>query len=616
MTDLILLHPPCVYDFRKSSIFFGPISDVIPSTPVFEMYPLGFVSLSSYLSQHGYDVRIINIASKMLSNSEYDPEKEIKNLKAFAFGIDLHWLPHAQGSLELAKIVKKYHPQTPVIFGGLSSTYFHQELIRYPQVDFVIRGESAEEPLLHLLSALKNGDGFSSVPNLTYKENGKIMTNQMSYVPENLNEFSIDYAHIIKKVFKHRDLSGYLPFSDWEKYPITAVFTCRGCTYHCSTCGGSFEAYQELCQRMKPAYRDPELVASDINRISKYFKGPIFVLGDIFQPGRNYAERLLDLLKKQRVDNHIVLEFFDIPDHESLKRIASSIPHFNIQLSPESHDEKIRNHFGRPYRNQEMEEMIQSALELGCHRLDLFFMIGLPYQNYQSVLDTVEYGDQLLERFGKGKRLHPFIAPLAPFVDPGSRVFENPEKFGYRLFYRTLEEHRRALLSPSWKHTLNYETRWMTKDEIVQSTYQGALRLNEIKYKHGLVRFKKFKELEREIKEAIRVMEKIDNMVSLSLDFARDSEPAELSNHEMITIEGDCKLELKLNDLKEQRNRLKISTLCDKNELKWPVRFFKFNVTRKSFKLLAFRFASLTTGLRIRNILWLILRGENLKKFV
>jgi hypothetical protein len=33
------------------------------------MYPLGFVSLSSYLSQHGYDVRIVNIASKMLSNS-------------------------------------------------------------------------------------------------------------------------------------------------------------------------------------------------------------------------------------------------------------------------------------------------------------------------------------------------------------------------------------------------------------------------------------------------------------------------------------------------------------------------------------------------------------------
>jgi radical SAM superfamily enzyme YgiQ (UPF0313 family) len=242
-----------------------------------------------------------------------------------------------------------------------------------------------------------------------------------------------------------------------------------------------------------------------------------------------------------------------------------------------------------------MEEFIRSALELGCLRLDLFFMIGLPYQNYQSVLDTVEYCDHLLERFGKEKKLHPYIAPLAPFVDPGSCVFENPEKFGYKLFYRSLEEHRRALLSPSWKQMLNYETVWMTRDEIVQSTYQGALRLNEIKYKRGLTSLKKFKEIERGIREAIRVMDEID---------------------QMIANEGYCKEGLKLNDPKNQTNLLKTSTLCDKNELKWPVRFFKFNVTLKSFRLLAFRFASLTTGLRIKNILWLILRGGKPRKLV
>jgi len=585
MTDLILLHPPCVYDFRKNSIFFGPISDVIPSTPVFEMYPLGFVSLSQYLERHGYDVRIINIAYKMLSNPGYDPEKEIKKLKAKAFGIDLHWLPHAQGSLELARIVKKYHPQTPVIFGGLSSTYFHEELIGYPQVDFVIRGESAEVPLLHLLTALQKQNGFSSVPNLTYKNNGKINVNQLSYVPDDINEFSIDYAHVIRSAIKHRDFSGYVPFSDWQKYPITAIFTCRGCTHNCQTCGGSKQAYQEFCHRRKPAYRDPELVAYDISSISKYFKGPIFVLGDIFQPGKEYAQALLDLLKKQKVDNHLVLEFFQIPGKESLGRIASSIPHFNIQLSPESHDEKIRACFGRPYDNQRMEEMIRSAMELGCQRLDLFFMIGLPHQDYQSVLDTVEYCDNLLTRFGKKKRLHPYIAPLAPFLDPGSCVFENPEEFGYRLFYRTLEEHRRALLSPSWKYMLNYETKWMRRDEIVQSTYQAALRLNEIKHKHGLSSYRTFRKIEKGIKEAVKTMAEIDAVIE---------------------DEADRKVQMNLNGLRKPARALGTSTLCDKNELKWPVRFLRFNFTRTSFRLLAF--------LRLRNILWLILRGGNVKE--
>jgi len=145
MYDLVLLHPPSLYDFRKRSIMFGPISDVIPSTPVFDMYPLGFVSLSSYLTKRGLKVRIINLAVKMLSSTAYDAESEIKSLKALAFGIDLHWLPHSQGGLEVAKLVKKYHPQAKVIFGGLSSSYFHKELILYPQVDFVIRGDSVTE---------------------------------------------------------------------------------------------------------------------------------------------------------------------------------------------------------------------------------------------------------------------------------------------------------------------------------------------------------------------------------------------------------------------------------------------------------------------------------------
>src|SRR5208283_124242 len=147
MVDIVLLHPPSVYDFRKVSVLHGPISDVIPSTPIFEMYPIGFASLSEYLDRFGLKVRIINIAYKMLKSRSYDAEKEIQRLNPRAFGIDLHWMPHVQGALALADIVKKHHPRTPVIFGGLSSTYFHEELLnRYESIDYVVRGDSTEEP--------------------------------------------------------------------------------------------------------------------------------------------------------------------------------------------------------------------------------------------------------------------------------------------------------------------------------------------------------------------------------------------------------------------------------------------------------------------------------------
>ncbi|MEA2033127.1 MAG: cobalamin-dependent protein, partial [Euryarchaeota archaeon] len=144
---LILLHAPAVYDFRKYPIMYGPIADGVPSTPLFEMYPIGFVSILEHLGRNGIEVRIINLAARMLDSDTFDAEKLIRKLKPHAFGIDLHWLPHTQGSLEVAKICKRYHPDIPVIFGGFSATYFYEELIRYPTVDFIIRGDSTEESL-------------------------------------------------------------------------------------------------------------------------------------------------------------------------------------------------------------------------------------------------------------------------------------------------------------------------------------------------------------------------------------------------------------------------------------------------------------------------------------
>ncbi len=86
----------------------------------------------------------------MLSKPGFDVEAAIRDMNPVAFGIDLHWLPHAHGSIEIARIVKKYHPDTPVIFGGLSASFFHQELASYDCVDYVLRGDSTEYPATRL----------------------------------------------------------------------------------------------------------------------------------------------------------------------------------------------------------------------------------------------------------------------------------------------------------------------------------------------------------------------------------------------------------------------------------------------------------------------------------
>ncbi len=78
--DLTFLHAPSVYDFRQESILYGPVSDMVPSTPVFEMYPVGFTTMAEYLERHGLRARIVNLAIRMLDDQRFDAEKYIKKI--------------------------------------------------------------------------------------------------------------------------------------------------------------------------------------------------------------------------------------------------------------------------------------------------------------------------------------------------------------------------------------------------------------------------------------------------------------------------------------------------------------------------------------------------------
>jgi B12-binding domain/radical SAM domain protein len=561
--DLVLLHAPSVYDFRKKSILYGPVSDLVPSTPVFEMYPIGLTTIAEYLERHGLRVRIVNLAVRMLNSDRFDAEKLIQRLQPVAFGIDLHWMPHAHGAVEVARLCKKIHPDIPVMFGGFSATYYHEELVRRPEVDFVVRGDSTEVPVLQLMQHLTRSPSaptLSEIPNLTWQEpDGTVRANELTYSPDNLDHVLIDYSYVVRAVARYRDLSSFVPFKGWLGYPITAALSVRGCTHHCRTCGGSAAAFATLHKRRRPAYRAPEDLAQDIRNIARFSKGPVFILGDIRQAGQEYADRFLRAIHGYQ--GPVIVELFDAADRDFIRQLAESMPNWTLEISLESHSEEVRAAFGRPYKNAPIEDTMRYALEAGVKRLDIFFMIGLPKQDYQSVMETVDYCEYLMHDLDQGspRRLIPFISPLAPFLDPGSPVFENPERYGYRFFARTLEEHRQALVQPSWKTVLNYETEWMNRDQIVDSTYEAGLRLNRLKAKYGLVSPVQAERTEARILKARRLSAQVDDIMSIQ-DAGRQA-----------------KL---LRAIKSQVDRANLSTVCDKTELNVPLTGIKLNLPR------------------------------------
>jgi len=509
--DLVLLHAPHVYDFRKETILYGPVSDLVPASPVFEMYPFGLASMAEYLERAGFRVRIINLAVRMLRDKSFDAEKLIKRLKSPLFGIDLHWLVHAHGAVEIARLVKKYHPESKVLMGGFSASYFYRELLDYPEIDYVLRGDSTEEPLRQLIDSVKNKKPLEQVPNLVWRDNaGKVRENQFSYIPDDISNVMVDhYQGIIRSVIRHRDLTSVIPVKDWLRYPVTAVFTCRGCNNNCVICGGSNSAFRTFLNREKTAFRSPQDIARDIKYIGRFSNSPIFILGDIRQPGDACADDLLDVLAQEKVKNQLMLEIFSPAPADFLNKLSLACPDFCLEISPESHDPVVRKAAGKFYSNEALEQMIADAIKIGFGRLDIFFMIGLPKQTEKSVMETIDYCEHLLDRFKGDKRISLFIGPLAPFLDPGSLAFEQPERYGYRILLRTLEEHRQALLSPSWRYTLNYETEWMTRHQIMDMTYEAILRLTRIKAKYGLISREMAETQEWRIKKSIELEQQI-----------------------------------------------------------------------------------------------------------
>lgn len=370
--------------------------------------------------------------------------------------------------------------------------------------------------------------------------------------PDNLDYTPVpSYKYVVGSVFKYHNLHNAVPYLEWLSYPTTVLLTARGCTQNCSVCGGSRFAYRKICNRTKPAFRSPRTLVEDIRLIQSFGQAPIFILHDLRQAGLDYAREFFTLLKKENIKNELIIELFYPADESYFAMISEAVPKFSLEITLETHDAELRKLNGKfKCSNAVVEATLAAALKYNCRKIDIFFMTGIPKQTYNSVMESIDYCRQLLERFDGDKRLALFVAPLAPFLDPGCLAFEYPEKYGYRKFCHTLEDHRQALTRPTWKHILSFETDAMTREEIVEATYAAAGRLNQLKYMYGLIDEQVYQDIKYRIAKAVETINQID---------------------EIMLIPDNWERQQKLAKIKEQVRSLNRHTICGRDELKWPL---------------------------------------------
>ncbi|BCB84563.1 B12-binding domain-containing radical SAM protein [Phytohabitans suffuscus] len=476
--DLFLLHAPSVYDFReRDDMLFAYLSDSesVNVTSVYEMYPIGWFSIKQRLAEYGMDVKIVNVASLMLQHPRIDVPRLLSHLHAPVYGFDIHWMPHCHGAVELAAEVKKVHPDALTIFGGISATYYAEELARHPAADIVVQGYDTLEPVAALVATARRGSrDFASIPNLVY-DSGRGRTGFTHKPAENYNHAVNDWSY-------YQAAPADTPLA--SKLIMTLPNT--GCVHDCGWCGGSRFAYRNIMGVDKTlVQKDNDLVVQELASMGEAARHTSIYALQCYSENKSRLHRYLDAVKEAGYKS-VSFEQFVLTSEDTLRKMGESTDAY-IMLSPESHDMRISKAAGRgTYTMEQMERWIPKALDAGIKGIMIWFFIGMPFQDRQSVLESTAYAEHLIRKFNGWAAL-PLICPMVPFLDPGSRFFEEPEKHGYRIYHRTLEEHRRAMVDPLWHRRLNYETRWLSRRELQDVSYEAVGRLVEVKGEYGVL---------------------------------------------------------------------------------------------------------------------------------
>jgi len=484
--DLVFLHPPSYYDFRKKPWFPGHIAGTVHFTSAFEGIPIGLISMAEYAERHGFKVKIFNLAEYMLTYQKFDPEEFIKKLQSAFYGVDLHFCVHSQGALEIARICKTQHEDSSVVIGGLTATKFSKELImNHSYVDYVIRGEG-EIPILKLL----DGKAPEKIPNLLFRDkDGRIHETRLPWRAENLDEFNFTRLDLVTP----RNLITTIP-TEVGNIRHWMIPVSRGCLFNCATCGGSRYTYSKLLYREEPIFRSKEKIVEDLQKLAEQGIESVFLFMDVRMGGKKYWKPLLKTLASNDTGiKTLTLELFSTGDEEFLSEIVrlNNYIKVGLSISPESGNEEVRIAHGRPYSNESLIKTARYCIRNGV-KLSVFFMFGLALDTKESLEDTYSLCVKLTELNLEFKQKLGVDGITTRFgemllLDPGSLAFNNPEKYGYKLLFKTLDDYVNGMSSPAWSDWLSYETQRLTRRELLVSPINFYNKVISYYHSRGLI---------------------------------------------------------------------------------------------------------------------------------
>lgn len=381
--DIILLNP--YYSQKKQYYSFYK-----PSPPLSLLY------LASYLRKRGllskiFELGIFNIeeTNYYLDHIRFGLSDDkilsiLENEKPKIVGITSMYSVYYRDIMDIAKLVKSYDQKIQIIVGGNHPSSYYLSILKDKNIDFVVIGEG-EITLFELCQRiLKGSKKFNDIKGLAFRQKEEIVVTEPREFIDNLDEIPFPAWDLI-------DFNKYLAVGRDNPYvlrqPVAGIISSRGCPGKCVYC--TVKAVWGRTWRG----RSPKNVVNEIGKlVDDYGVREIAFLDDSASVNKQRWNNICDELIRRKLNikwitpNGIAHWTLDKPTIKKMYEAGC----YRITFGIESGNKETRKFLGKPYPLTQAKRIIEYANKIGMWTI-CTNIIGFPYEQLKSILDTIDF---------------------------------------------------------------------------------------------------------------------------------------------------------------------------------------------------------------------------------
>ena len=337
---------------------------------------LGMGYLSSVLSDHGYNLLILDI-----ERSREEILREIKDTEPVLIGFSVIFQYHIDKFRKLINYLRRSGIKSHFTAGGHFASLRSSELMDIiPELDSLVRFEG-EYTFLELAERLSKGEEWRDITGLSYTRNGELINNSLRPLERNLDKFPFP----TRKKFRNYVLGT----------TYTTMLAGRGCVHDCIFCD-----IREFYQQPPGPYkriRTPSNVVDEMEFLFRENGCRVFIFQDDDFPvktedGDLWIRKFCEEISARDMKDKIMWKINCRPDEVDEKSFALMKDHglFLVFLGIEDGTDEGLKKINKKISVPEIKHAIMTLKSLGIG-FDYGFMLFQPDSTFDSISVNLDF---------------------------------------------------------------------------------------------------------------------------------------------------------------------------------------------------------------------------------